>query len=277
MVENAGNRNGNSHSASVDPDEVAKFAALAGEWWDPAGKFAPLHRLNPARLTFIRDRIAAHGGRDPLAERPLAGLRVLDIGCGGGLLCEPMARLGAAVTGIDAAENSVAVAAEHAAEAGLDIDYRHTTAEALAAEALAAEALAAETGTAETGAAETGAGFDLVLNMEVVEHVADVAVFLRASAALVAANGAMVLATLNRTPKSFALAIVGAEYLLRWLPRGTHDWRRFLRPSELVAHLRAAGLETRELTGVTYNPLTGAWRLAPRDLDVNYMVFAVKA
>ncbi len=262
MVENAGNRNGNSHSASVDPDEVAKFAALAGEWWDPAGKFAPLHRLNPARLTFIRDRIAAHGGRDPLAERPLAGLRVLDIGCGGGLLCEPMARLGAAVTGIDAAENSVAVAAEHAAEAGLDIDYRHTTAEALAA---------------ETGAAETGAGFDLVLNMEVVEHVADVAVFLRASAALVAANGAMVLATLNRTPKSFALAIVGAEYLLRWLPRGTHDWRRFLRPSELVAHLRAAGLETRELTGVTYNPLTGAWRLAPRDLDVNYMVFAVKA
>ncbi len=249
-----------SHSASVDPDELAKFAALAGEWWDPAGKFAPLHRLNPARLTFIRDRIAAHAGRDPLAERPLAGLRVLDIGCGGGLLCEPMARLGAAVTGIDAAEQNVAVAAEHAAEAGLDIDYRHSTAEELAAEILSG----------------SGAGFDLVLNMEVVEHVADVAAFLQASAALVAANGAMALATLNRTPKSFALAIVGAEYLLRWLPRGTHDWRRFLRPSELVATLRAAGLETRELTGVAYDPLTGAWRLAPHDLDVNYMIFAVK-
>ncbi len=249
-----------SHSASVDPDEVAKFAALAGEWWDPAGKFAPLHQLNPARLTFIRDRIAAHTGRDPLAERPLAGLRVLDIGCGGGLLCEPLARLGAQVTGIDAAEPNVAVAAEHAAEAGLDIDYRHGTAEDLAAEVRA---------TSE-------AGFDLVLNMEVVEHVADVAAFLQASAALVAANGAMALATLNRTPKSFALAIVGAEYVLRWLPRGTHDWRRFLRPSELVASLRAAGLETRELTGVVYNPLTGAWRLAPHDLEVNYMVFAVK-
>ena len=244
-----------SHSASVDPDEIAKFAALAGEWWDPAGKFAPLHRLNPARLTFIRDRIAAHAGRDPLGERPLAGLRVLDIGCGGGLLCEPLTRLGAQVTGIDAAEANVAAAARHAAEAGLDIDYRHTTAEALAA---------------------SGNPFDLVLNMEVVEHVADVAAFLEASAALVAPGGAMTLATLNRTPKSFAFAIVGAEYLLRWLPRGTHDWRRFLRPSELVASLRAAGLETRELTGVTYNPLTGAWRLAPRDLDVNYMVFAVK-
>ncbi len=256
MAESAGN----SHSASVDPDEIAKFAALAGEWWDPAGKFAPLHRLNPARLTFIRDRIAAHKDRDPLAERPLAGLRVLDIGCGGGLLCEPLTRLGAQVTGIDAAEPNVAAAARHAAEAGLDIDYRHGTAEALAAETRAGN----------------GAGFDLVLNMEVVEHVADVAAFLQASAALVAPGGAMALATLNRTPKSFALAIVCAEYLLRWLPRGTHDWRRFLRPSELVAYLRAAGLETRELTGVTYNPLTGAWRLAPRDLDVNYMIVAVK-
>ncbi len=249
-----------SHSASVDPDEVAKFAALADDWWDSAGKFAPLHKLNPARLTFIRDRIAAHQGRDPLAERPLAGLRVLDIGCGGGLLCEPLTRLGAEVTGIDAAEPNVAAAARHAAEAGLDIDYRHTTAEALAAETLAAG----------------GTHFDLVLNMEVVEHVADVKAFLQASAALAAPGGAMVLATLNRTPKSFAFAIVGAEYLLRWLPRGTHDWRKFLRPSELVAQLRAAGLETKELTGVAYNPLTGAWHLAARDLDVNYMIFAVK-
>ena len=249
-----------SHSASVDPEEIAKFAALADDWWDPAGKFAPLHKLNPARLTFIRDRIAAHQGRDPLAERPLAGLRVLDIGCGGGLLCEPLTRLGAEVTGIDAAETNVAAAARHAAEAGLDIDYRHTTAEALAAETLAAG----------------GTHFDLVLNMEVVEHVADVKAFLQASAALVAPGGAMVLATLNRTPKSFAFAIVGAEYLLRWLPRGTHDWRKFLRPSELVTQLHAAGLETKELTGVAYNPLTGAWHLAARDLDVNYMIFAVK-
>jgi 2-polyprenyl-6-hydroxyphenyl methylase/3-demethylubiquinone-9 3-methyltransferase len=244
-----------SHSASVDPEEVAKFAALADDWWDPAGTFAPLHKLNPARLTFIRDRIAAHQGRDPLAERPLAGLRVLDIGCGGGLLCEPLTRLGAEVTGIDAAEPNVAAAARHAAEAGLDIDYRHTTAEALAA---------------------GGTHFDLVLNMEVVEHVADVKAFLQASAALVAPGGAMVLATLNRTPKSFAFAIVGAEYLLRWLPRGTHDWRKFLRPSELVAYLSADGLETKELTGVAYNPLTGAWYLAARDLGVNYMIFAVK-
>ncbi len=244
-----------SHGASVDPDEVAKFAALAEEWWDPGGKFAPLHRLNPLRLSFIRDRIAAHLNRDPLGERPLAGLSVLDIGCGGGLLCEPLARLGAAVTGIDAAEANVAAAARHAAQSGLDIDYRHTTAEALAA---------------------GGARFELVLNMEVVEHVADVAAFLEASAALTAPGGAMALATLNRTPKSFALAIVGAEYLLRWLPRGTHDWRKFQRPSELVARLHEAGLEVRELTGVVYNPLTAVWRLAPNDLDVNYMVFAVK-
>jgi len=253
-----------SQSPSIDPDEVAKFAALAEDWWDPNGKFAPLHRLNPLRLSFIRDRMAAHRGRDPSAGRPLAGLRILDIGCGGGLLCEPLTRLGAAVTGIDAAAENVAAAARHAAGAGagagLDIDYRHTTAEELAAEDLAAG----------------GAGFDLVLNMEVVEHVADVTAFLEASAALVAPGGAMALATLNRTPKSFALAIVGAEYVLRWLPRGTHDWRRFLRPSELVAQLRGAGLDTRELTGVAYNPLTGAWRLAPHDLDVNYMVFAVK-
>ena len=254
-----------SQSPSVDPDEIAKFSALAGEWWDPSGKFAPLHKLNPARLTFIRDRIAAHAGRDPMSERPLAGLRVLDIGCGGGLLCEPLARLGAQVTGIDAAEPNVEAAARHAAEAGLDIDYRHTTAETLAAQTLAAQTLAA-----------SEVRFDLVLNMEVVEHVADVAAFMEASAALVAPGGAMVLATLNRTPKAFVLAIVGAEYVLRWLPRGTHDWRRFLRPSELVAYLKAAGLDPKELTGVTYNPLTGVWRLAPRDLDVNYMVFAVR-
>ncbi|MCH8808833.1 MAG: bifunctional 2-polyprenyl-6-hydroxyphenol methylase/3-demethylubiquinol 3-O-methyltransferase UbiG [Proteobacteria bacterium] len=244
--------------ASVDAAEVAKLSASAEEWWDPAGRFQPLHRLNPVRLAFIRDRVAAHAGRDPLAERPLRGLRLLDIGCGGGLLAEPLARLGAEVVGIDASPENVEVAALHAAESGLAIDYRLTSAEALAEDLTAA-----------------GAGFDVVVNMEVVEHVADAAVFLHASAALVRPGGAMVLATLNRTPKAFVLAIVGAEYVLGWLPRGTHDWRRFLRPSELAALLRDGGVEIAEITGVVYNPLTAAWRLA-RDLDVNYMVFAVK-
>jgi 2-polyprenyl-6-hydroxyphenyl methylase/3-demethylubiquinone-9 3-methyltransferase len=245
-------------SASVDAEEVAKLSASAEEWWDPAGRFGSLHRLNPVRLAFIRDRVATHAGRDPLAERPLQGLRLLDIGCGGGLLAEPLARLGAEVVGIDASPENVEVAALHAAASGLAIDYRPTSAEALA------EDLAAP-----------GAGFDAVVNMEVVEHVADAAAFLHASAALVRPGGAMVLATLNRTPKAFALAIVGAEYVLGWLPRGTHDWRRFLRPSEVAALLRDGGLEIAELTGVAYNPLTATWRLA-RDLDVNYMVFAVK-
>ncbi len=240
--------------ASVDAAEVAKLSASAEEWWDPAGRFRPLHRLNPVRLAFIRDRVAAHAGRDPLAERPLQGLRLLDIGCGGGLLAEPLARLGAEVVGIDASPENVEVAALHAAASGLAIDYRQTSAEELAA---------------------AGETFDAVVNMEVVEHVADAAAFLHASAALVRPGGAMVLATLNRTPKAFALAIVGAEYVLGWLPRGTHDWRRFLRPSELAALLRDGGIEIAELTGVAYNPLTAAWRLA-RDLDVNYMVFAVK-
>ena len=244
--------------ASVDAAEVAKLSASAEEWWDPAGRFQPLHRLNPVRLAFIRDRVAAHAGRDPLAERPLQGLRLLDIGCGGGLLAEPLARLGAEVVGIDASPANVEVAALHAAESGLAIDYRLTSAEALAEDLTAA-----------------GAGFDVVVNMEVVEHVADAAVFLHASAALVRPGGAMVLATLNRTPKAFVLAIVGAEYVLGWLPRGTHDWRRFLRPSELAALLRDGGVEIAEITGVAYNPLTAAWRL-DRDLDVNYMVFAVK-
>ncbi|MEE8505219.1 MAG: bifunctional 2-polyprenyl-6-hydroxyphenol methylase/3-demethylubiquinol 3-O-methyltransferase UbiG [Kiloniellales bacterium] len=237
---------------SVDPEEVAKFSALAEEWWDPAGKFRPLHRLNPVRLAFIRARAAARFGRDPGAA--FEDLSVLDIGCGGGLLSEPLARLGAHVTGIDASEQNVRIAALHAAGAGLDIDYRAATAEALA---------------------EAGESFDLVLNMEVVEHVADAAVFLAASAALVKPGGAMVVATLNRTPKAFALAIVGAEYVLGWLPRGTHDWRKFLRPSELAAGLRRGGLDIEEITGVAYNPLADAWRLSD-DLGVNYMLFAVR-
>jgi len=244
-----------SGAASIDEAEVAKFSAMAEAWWDPHGKFRPLHRFNPVRLAYIRDRLCQRFGRDPRAERPLRGLKLLDVGCGGGLLSEPLARLGAAVTGLDAAERNVKVAALHAEESGLKIDYRH----------LSVEELAASDGR-----------FDAVLNMEVVEHVADVGSFLGASASLVRPGGVMILATLNRTPKAFLMAIVGAEYLLRWLPRGTHDWRRFLKPSELAAALRPAGLVVEEVTGVAYNPLTDGWRLAPRDLDVNYMMLAAR-
>lgn len=242
-------------SASVDPEEIAKFSAMAEAWWDPEGKFRPLHRFNPVRLGYIRDRLCRHFDRDPKQDRPLKGLRLLDVGCGGGLLSEPMARLGAEVTGLDAAEKNIRIAALHAAESGLEIDYRHASVEDLAA---------------------TGETFDAVLNMEVVEHVADVDSFLGCSAALARPGGVMVVATLNRTPKSYLLAIVGAEYVLRWLPRGTHEWRRFVRPSELAKALRQAGMEIAEMTGVAFNPLTDSWRLAPGDLDVNYMVMAAR-
>jgi 2-polyprenyl-6-hydroxyphenyl methylase/3-demethylubiquinone-9 3-methyltransferase len=241
--------------ASVDEAEVAKFAALAENWWDSEGPFRPLHHLNPIRLRFIRDNTSAHFGRDELAPQPLSGLRILDIGCGGGLLSEPLARMGATVVGIDATEKNVRVAALHAEQGHLSIDYQHTTAEAL------------------RNAGET---FDVVLNMEVVEHVADVSSFLQASGDLVNHGGIMIVATLNRTAKSFALAIVGAEYVLRWLPRGTHDWRRFVRPSELATGLRQTGMQVTSLTGVIFNPLTGNWSLNDRDLDVNYMAVAVR-
>ena len=244
-----------ARSASVDDSEVAKFAALAESWWDSEGPFRPLHKFNPVRIRFIRDRVAGHFNRDPLAPEPLAGLRLLDIGCGGGLLTEPLTRLGATVVGIDATEKNIRIAALHAEQGGLSIDYQHTTAEALD---------------------EAGERFDAVLNMEVVEHVADVDAFLTASGNLVGNGGLMIAATLNRTAKSFALAIVGAEYVLRWLPRGTHDWRRFVRPSELAAGLRHAGMTVTSLTGVVFNPLTGIWSLTERDLDVNYMAVAVR-
>jgi 2-polyprenyl-6-hydroxyphenyl methylase/3-demethylubiquinone-9 3-methyltransferase len=242
-------------SASLDPAEAAKFAAMADAWWDPQGKFRPLHKFNPTRIAFIRDRVAAHLGRDPLGNRPLAGLRLLDIGCGGGLLAEPMARLGAQVTGIDAVERNVLIARLHGERGGLAIDYRAATPEELVPE---------------------GPTFDVVLNMEVIEHVADRAAFLAACCDLLADDGLMVIATINRTAKAFALAIVGAEYILRWLPIGTHDWRKFLRPSELAAGLRPHGVEFGEITGVSYNPLTDTWSLT-RDLDVNYMVVAKRA
>lgn len=240
---------------TVDADEIAKFAAMADEWWDPNGKFRPLHLFNPVRIAFLRDRIAAHFGRDVKGPRPLDGLRILDVGCGGGLLCEPMARLGASVTGIDATERNTEIARIHADAMALDIDYRFTTAADLA---------------------ESRDSFDVVLNMEVIEHVADRQAFMEDCARLVRPGGLMFLATLNRTPKAYLLAIVGAEYVMRWLPRGTHDWKRFVRPSEMAAWLRRAGMEMREISGVAYDPLKGAWKLAPRDLDVNYIVVAEK-
>jgi 2-polyprenyl-6-hydroxyphenyl methylase/3-demethylubiquinone-9 3-methyltransferase len=237
---------------SVDAAEVARFAALADEWWDTDGKFAPLHRLNPVRLAFIRDGLCQRFGRDALQPRPLAGLRILDLGCGGGLVCEPLARLGAAVTGLDAGEETVAAAAAHAEEMGLAIEYQAGSAEALAAE---------------------GAEFDAVLALEVVEHVADLAVFLAACATLVSPGGVLITATLNRTAKSYLFAIVGAEYVLGWLPRGTHHWRRFVRPSELAAALRGTGLRITNLRGITYHLARGEWQQSS-DVAVNYMALA---
>jgi len=243
-------------ASTVDPAEVERFARIANEWWDPRGKFAPLHRLNPVRLGFIRDRAAARWQRDPLSGTPLQGLSVLDIGCGGGLICEPMARLGATVTGIDAAERNVAVARLHATGQELAIDYRESTAEALA---------------------DGGAQFDIVLALEIVEHVADVDLFLQCCGRLAKPGGLVFLSTLNRTAKAWALAIAGAEYALRWLPRGTHDWRKFLKPSEVVRGLRRAGVEAQEIVGVVYSPLSRTWSLNKRDLDVNYMLYGSKA
>jgi len=241
---------------TVDPAEIERFSRLAETWWDPAGKMAPLHRLNPARLQFLRDRICRHWRRDPLGRRPLEKLRVLDIGCGGGLISEPMTRLGAKVTGVDAAERNVAVARLHAQHMQLDIDYRHSTPEALQA---------------------AGESFDVVLALEVVEHVADLGLFLQCCGAMVRPGGLLVLATLNRTAKAFALAIVGAEYVLGWLPRGTHDWRKFVKPSEAAQGLRGAGLLPQDVAGVVYDLRTGSWRLSSRDIDVNYMMVATRA
>lgn len=237
---------------TVDAAEIARFSRIADEWWDPAGKFAPLHRLNPVRIGYIRDRAAAHWQRDALSGQPLHGLTLLDIGCGGGLLCEPMARLDATVAGIDAAARNIAVARLHAEGQALAIDYRQTTAELLA---------------------EAGAQYDIVLALEIVEHVADVDLFLKSCARLVKPGGLLFLSTLNRTAKAWALAIAGAEYVLGWLPRGTHDWRKFLKPSELVRGLEAGGIATQEIVGVVYSPLGRRWSLSRNDLDVNYMLY----
>ena len=240
---------------TIDTGEVAKFEAMAAEWWDVNGKFKPLHMLNPCRLDYITAQIAGEFGRDLKGEAPFKGLRILDIGCGGGLLSEPMARLGADVVGADAAAGNIPVAQVHAAQSGLEIDYRHTTAEALA---------------------EAGEQFDAVLNMEVVEHVADPLAFLTACRSLLKPGGTMICSTLNRNPKSFAMAIIGAEHIMRWLPKGTHEWSKFITPDELYALLEKAGLDPVDRKGFVFNPLAWTWRISDRDLSVNYVTTSLK-
>jgi len=245
-------------AASVDPQELARFNALAAQWWSPDGPMKALHRMNPLRVAWLRDQMLRHfpapegGRRDPAAPDVLAGLSILDIGCGGGILSEPLARMGARVTGLEPALDNLAIARTHAAQHGLDIDYRSTTAEELAA---------------------SGAVFDVVCAMEVVEHVRDVPAFVAAACAMVRPGGLFFAATLNRTLKSFALAIVGAEYILRWVPAGTHQWEKFVTPAELEGAIASAGLRPLERTGVVYNPLACRWSTA-RDMDVNYMLSA---
>jgi len=236
--------------------EVAKFEAMAAEWWDPNGKFKPLHMLNPCRLDYITSQIAAEFDRDLQVNAPFEGLRILDIGCGGGLLSEPMARLGADVVGADAAPRNIPVAQVHAEQSGLEIDYRHTTAEDMAA---------------------AGERFDVVLNMEVVEHVADPLAYLTACQQLLKPGGLMVCSTINRNPKSFAMAIVGAEYVMRWLPKGTHEWSKFITPDELYGLISQAGLTPVDRKGFVFNPVTWQWRLSDRDLSVNYVTASIKS
>lgn len=238
---------------TVDHAEIGNFEAMAAEWWDPNGRLRPLHALNPVRLTYLKREICARFRRDPTDSRALDGLAILDIGCGGGLLTEPLARLGATMVGADAGSANIAAARAHAETQGLAIDYRATTAEALAAE---------------------GAQFDVVVAMEIVEHVADLPMFLREIAKMVRPGGLLVLATMNRTLKSFALAIVGAEYILRWLPPGTHTWSKFVTPKELERATEATGLEVLDACGMVFDPLRGQWSLRAGDLDVNYLMLA---
>jgi 2-polyprenyl-6-hydroxyphenyl methylase/3-demethylubiquinone-9 3-methyltransferase len=240
-------------ASTVDPAEIARFERMAGEWWDPKGKFRPLHQINPLRLGFIRDEVSRRFARGTRTPKIMAGLRILDIGCGGGILSEPLARLGGNVVGADASAINIAVAKRHAAESGLPIDYRATTAEDLAA------------------ARER---FDIVLALEIVEHVPDVEAFVRICAGMLRPGGLMVVSTINRTAKAFALAIVGAEYVLRWLPRGTHQWNKFVTPDELRAAFRAGRLDPGRAAGMIFDPLRADWRLSERDLGVNYLIAA---
>jgi 2-polyprenyl-6-hydroxyphenyl methylase / 3-demethylubiquinone-9 3-methyltransferase len=241
-------------AASLDPSEVEKFSKIAAEWWNPKGKFGILHVFNPVRLAYIKEQVCGRLARDPFARRPFEGLRFLDIGCGGGLLTEPMARLGASITGVDPSEKNIKTASVHAVEQELQIDYRAGTAEDLAA---------------------AGETFDVILNMEVIEHVADPAAFTATCASMLKPGGLMFVATLNRTLKSFGLAILGAEYVLRWLPKGTHEWEKFIKPEELKGWLTANGLKMVDESGVTFSPLRNEWRKS-RDMEVNYMVLAAR-
>ncbi len=240
---------------TIDPAEIAKFEAMAAEWWDPNGKFKPLHMLNPCRLDYITSQIAAEFNRDLSTPEPFKELRILDIGCGGGLLSEPMARLGAEVVGADAAPRNIPVAQVHAEQSGLTIDYRHTTAEAMA---------------------EAGEQFDAVLNMEVVEHVADPQAYLNACRQLLKPGGIHICSTINRNAKSFVMAIVGAEYVMRWLPKGTHEWHKFITPDELYELMENAGLEPVDRKGFVFNPVLWSWSLSPKDLSVNYVTASIK-
>jgi 2-polyprenyl-6-hydroxyphenyl methylase/3-demethylubiquinone-9 3-methyltransferase len=240
--------------ATANTEEIARFAAQAEAWWEPEGSFRALHRLNPTRLGFIRQHLLRHFCCDGGSLRPFDGLSLLDIGCGGGLVAEPMTRLGFTVTGIDAAAEAINAAQAHSRASGLTIDYRADTAESLA---------------------EAGEQFDAVLALEVIEHVAEAAIFFAALGRLVRPGGAFIGATINRTARSFALAIVGAEYVLAWLPRGTHDWRRFVRPSEFALGLRRNGLSATQLFGISYDLERRSW-VVSRDLAVNYMIMAVR-
>ena len=242
-------------TTTIDDAEIAKFQAMAEAWWDPDGMFKPLHMLNPCRLEYITTQIAAEFDRDLTADKPFAGLRLLDIGCGGGLLSEPMTRLGATVVGADAAERNIPVARLHAEQMGLDIDYRHTTAEDLAA---------------------AGEVFDVVLNMEVVEHVASPPAYLKACHDLLKPGGLMICSTLNRNPKSFLFGIIGAEYVMRWLPKGTHEWSKFITPDELYELLRGAGMDPVDKKGFVFNPIRWDWSISSRDLSVNYVTASVR-
>ncbi len=253
MIKTIEGSRGAPATPSIDADEVAKFSAMAADWWNPRGKFRPLHKFNPVRLRFIRETAERHFGIEPGKTAPLEGLRLLDIGCGGGLVCEPMTRLGASVTGVDASEANIKTAMTHAQEQGLTIDYRAGTAEGL------------------IDAGEPP--FDIVLNLEVVEHVADPHQFLMDTASLVKPGGLMIVATLNRTAKALATAVIGAEYVLGWLPRGTHDWSKFIPPEDVRAALTEAGMVADPATGVSYSPLSDSWKISS-DTKVNYMTVA---
>ncbi len=256
-------------TSTIDPREVEQFSKIADEWWDPRGKFKPLHDINPLRIEWIVDRVSclvndtptAYESRTTNHESRLKGVSLLDIGCGGGLMCEPFARLGAKVTGIDASEKNIAVAKLHAERSGLDIDYRCMTAEDLVSSVIR----------------HPSSGFDIVLALEIIEHVADVPLFIASCCQLVRPGGLLFISTINRTPMSYVKAIIGAEYVLRLLPRGTHDWKKFLRPSEIERELSKHGAELCEMSGMVLNPLKWQWYWDPKDLSVNYMMMGKKS